>query len=541
MKKMMEHKVNRVKRKIGSFKQGIDGIIDEFEIPHDFPQKVILEAEQLKPPSAEDMEGRVDLQSDPIVTIDGETARDFDDAVCVTRVGEGQYRLTVSIADVSHYVQPGTVLDHEAYYRGNSVYFPNRCIPMLPEQLSNHLCSLEPHQARRTMSAEMIFEAHGRRVSSRFYSSVIKSHARLTYTEVKKILVDRDADVRKKYESLLPALEVAFELAQLITKQRTDRGSIDFDLPESQIVFGPSEGSATDDLEDLQGTDESIHNITKAERNIAHRLIEEFMIAANEAVAEFILEKNISSLYRVHNPPEKDRVKDFTLLLHNLGYHYSLRKADDPKTFAGILPLVRGKPEDRLVNTVLLRTMNRAIYSSANDGHFGLASECYTHFTSPIRRYPDLVVHRALKQSLGLIKVRKSAAPKREKKQQKKRDEAMERVAHHCSETERNAMKAEWASRDLAACLFMSDKIDQEFSGIVSNITKFGLFVEFDEYFLDGLVPLRLLTDDHYVFHEKAHLLVGRKTKKRLQVGQRVRVKVVNINLEKRWIDLVFV
>lgn len=522
-----------MKKQHTSFREGIDAIIDEFEISDEFPQKVLLEASQLTKPSVDDIKNRKDLQAYPIVTIDGETARDFDDAVCVTRLPDQHYCLTVSIADVSYYVQPGTALDHEAYYRGNSVYFPGYCVPMLPEKLSNDLCSLVPHQMRLTMTAEMVFDVQGRRIKATFYPSVIKSHARLTYNEVKKILVDQDADLRKKYADLLPSLEVMLELAQLIMKQRSERGSIDFDLPESEIILGLGEENATDDLEEV------IQNITKAERHIAHRLIEEFMIAANEAVAEYILDKNISSLYRVHQAPEKDRIKDFALLLHNLGYHYSLRKADDPKTFAGILPLVKGKPEQRLVNTVLLRTMNRAVYSAFNEeGHFGLASACYTHFTSPIRRYPDLVVHRALKQALGLIKRQSPSCPKREKKKQKKKDEVMERVAHHCSETERNAMKAEWASRDLAACLFMQDKVGREFSGVISNITKFGLFVEFEEYFLEGLVPLRLLVDDHYVFHEKAHLLIGRKTKKRLQVGQKVVVKLVNINTQKRWIDL---
>ncbi|QQR80242.1 MAG: ribonuclease R [Deltaproteobacteria bacterium] len=526
---------------VKGFSQGIDDIIEEFEIPNEFPKKVLEESQKLMPPDDAEFSKRQDLRDELIVTIDGETAKDFDDAVGISRMPEGGFRLKVSIADVSHYVLPGTTLDHEAYYRGNSAYFADRCIPMLPEKLSNDLCSLVPHQPRLTLTADMVFNEKGIRVSETFYPSVIKSVARLTYTEVSRVLVDRDESLRKKYANILSTLEDMSALAHLLMKMRSTRGSIDFDLPESQIVFGAMSGgeeNATDDLEEV-----GIQNIVKAERNVAHRLIEEFMIAANEAVAEFILFKNISSLYRIHNPPDNDRVKDFALLLHNLGYQYSLRKPSDPKTFAGVLPLVKGKPEERLVNTILLRTMNRAVYSASNDGHFGLASECYTHFTSPIRRYPDLVVHRALKQALGLIKVKQAGpkTPKREKKNQKKRDEAMERVAHHCSDTERSAMKAEWASRDLAACIFMRDKVGQEFSGIVSNLTKFGIFVEFDDFFLEGLVPLRLLTDDHYVFHEKAHVMTGRKTKKRIQVGNRVRVKVLNINLDKRWIDLVLI
>ncbi len=521
--------------KVQGFSEGVDGIIEQFGIPNSFPKKVIEESQKLLSPDEAEFSRRRDLRSEIIVTIDGETAKDFDDAVGVTRTLEGGFRLTVSIADVSHYVTPGSFLDQEAHYRGNSVYFADRCIPMLPEKLSNDLCSLVPHQPRLTFTAEMVFDREGRRIMESFYPSVIRSAARLTYTEVKMMLVDKKENVREKYDAVVPTLETLFELAGLIMKVRSQRGSIDFDLPESQIVFGDAEGNATDDLEEV-----GIQNIVKAERNLAHRMIEEFMIAANEAVAEFISFKEIPSLYRVHNPPENDRVKDFALLLHNLGYNYSLRKPSDPKTFAGVLPLVRGKAEERLVNTILLRTMNRAVYSSNNDGHFGLASECYTHFTSPIRRYPDLVVHRSLRQALGLTKPRNTGpkTPKREKKNRKKAHDAMEPVARHCSETERAAMKAEWASRDLAACLFMSDKVGEEFGGTVSNLTKFGVFVEFDDFFLEGLVPLRLLQDDHYIFHEKAHVLIGRKTKKRIQVGHRVRVKVVHINLEKRWIDL---
>jgi len=492
-----------------------------------FPPKVLEEADLL--PSEigpEESARRVDLRDEVIVTIDGEKARDFDDAVSVSELPEGGYRLKVSIADVSHYVKVGSHVDREAYRRGTSAYFPDRVLPMLPERLSNDLCSLVPHKDRPTFTAEMDFDHQGRRTASRFYKSVIRSAARLTYTLVRQILVDEGEEaerVREHHHKLVPALLRLKRLFEILRAARLQRGSLDFDLPEPEIQLDLEEGT--------------IEKIIKAERNIAHRLIEEFMIAANEAVAEFVTERGLPMVYRVHDEPDPERVKDFSVLLHNMGYSFHLGKRPFPKAMAAIIEGVRGKVEERLINTILLRTMKRAIYDTKNLGHYGLASECYTHFTSPIRRYPDLMVHRILEQALE----RKSSSH-HEGSKKKKGGHALElshmtHTTQHCSDRERIAMKSEWASRDLAAALFLSKKVGGRFEGIISNVTKFGFFVELIPFFVEGLVPMRDLKDDHYIFVEKAHQLIGRRKKKKYQIGQSIQVRVRGVNLEKRWVD----
>ncbi len=499
---------------IDLLKKGISGVIKEFKLPTAFPREVEAEAREFPDQiTSQDWEGREDLRAETIVTIDGETAKDFDDAVSVSETRDG-FVLKVSIADVSHFVQPGSAVDREAYRRATSTYFPDRVLPMLPERLSNDLCSLVPHEERLAYTAEMTFDAHGNRTGSRFYRSVFKSRARLTYTEVRKILVDRDEAARARHKSILEDLERMGVLAERIQGRRKARGSLDFDLPEPLIELDLAEGR--------------IDKIVKAERNKAHRLIEEFMIAANEAVAEFITERGFPSVYRVHQEPDPERVRDFSVLLHHLGYGLRLGKRVQPGALAAVIEAVRGKPEEKLVNTVLLRTMARAVYDTKNVGHFGLASECYTHFTSPIRRYPDLMVHRILSQALVGRGGRKAASS----------EKRLREMAVHCSERERNSMKAEWASRDLAAALFLKERVGQKFDGIVSGVTKFGLFVELNPFFVQGLVSIRNLKDDAYTFHEKAHALVGRRKKKKYQIGMPVTVTVQGVNLEKRWVDL---
>jgi len=498
--------------------EGIDKIIKEFALSVSFPKKVSEEARSLEGKiSPLEVEHRVDLRQEVVVTIDGETAKDFDDAVSVSSLRSGGFRLKVSIADVSYFVWPGSTIDQEAYKRATSTYFPDRCVPMLPEKLSNDLCSLVPHQDRLTMTAEMDFDAEGKKNSHRFYRSIIRSAARLTYTKVKKILVDEDAELCSSYKLLLPDLKLMAQLAQKLQEVRRKRGSLDFDLPEPSIEL---------DLEERK-----IERIVKAERNMAHRLIEEFMIAANEAVAEFVTENIQPMIYRIHGEPDPEKVKDFSVLLNNLGYAFRFGKKVDPKIFITIIDAVRGRPEERMVNTLLLRTMSRAIYEAKNQGHFGLASTCYTHFTSPIRRYPDLVVHRILNSLLEReqrkTKVQRNGGS----------ESVLQRIATHCSERERNSMKAEWASRDLAATLFMKTKVGKEYEGIIASVTKFGFFVELIPFFVEGLVSMRNLTDDYYVFHEKAHMIVGRKKKKKFQIGLPVKIRVKGVNFEKRWVD----
>ena len=488
---------------------GISKIIKEFKLPVGFPKKVLDESRLLpaEVPS-EEISRRVDLREETIVTIDGENARDFDDAVSVRDLPDGGSLLKVSIADVSYYVRPGSAVDQEAVRRGTSSYFPDRVIPMLPEKLSNDLCSLVPHRDRLTFTAEMEFDGEGKRRSSRFYRSVIRSAARLTYTEVRKILVDRDPEMVSKYRTINADLERMGRLADKIQKVRRQRGSLDFDLPEPLIELDLEEGK--------------IDRIVKAERNKAHRLIEEFMIAANEAVAEFVTERERPMIYRVHGEPDPEKARDFGVMLHNLGYSFRMGKKVRPEVFAAIIDTVRGKPEERLINTILLRTMKQAIYDTKNVGHFGLASECYTHFTSPIRRYPDLVVHRVLADTIGNRNLK---------------FKNLHQITIHCSERERNSMKSEWASRDLAASVFMQGMVGQSFEGIIAGVTKFGFFVELIPYFVEGLVSMRNLKDDYYVFQEKSHLLIGKRKKKKYQIGTPVKVRLRGVNLDKRWVD----
>ena len=504
--------------------QGIERIIKEFRLTAGFPKKVLEEIEGLpETNSGSDLEGREDFRGEAFVTIDGENARDFDDAVSVKSLPGGGFLLRVSIADVSHYVLPGTAVDREAYRRATSTYFPDRVIPMLPERLSNDLCSLVPHKDRLTFTAEMEFDEEGTRVASRFCRSVIRSAARLTYTIVRKILVDQDAEARSLHAALIPHLELMGDLADRLQAMRRRRGSLDFDLPEPLIEID-MEGGGGD-------------SIVKAERNKAHRLIEEFMIAANEAVAEFITEKGLSSIYRVHGEPDPEKVQDFATLLHNLGYPFRLGRKPQPKAMAAVIEGVRGKPEERLINTVLLRTMSRAIYDTENVGHYGLASECYTHFTSPIRRYPDLLVHRILDRAVGAVLRGRPKGGNHIPTGTASRGLPLRQLATHCSERERVSMKAEWASRDLAAAIFMKKMIGKRFDGIISNVTHFGIFVELSTYFVEGLVLLKNLKDDFYVYQEKSHLLVGKKKKKRYQIGNPISVLVRGVNMEKRWVD----
>ncbi len=498
-------------------------IVKEFKLPGVFPKKVLDEVHHLHPDiSCDEAAHRTDLRDDLIVTIDGEQARDFDDAISVSRTSGGGFVLKVSIADVSHFVRPGSAVDQEALNRGTSVYFPDRVIPMLPEKLSNELCSLVPHEDRLAFTAEMHFDGEGRRLSSQFYRSIIRSVARLTYTKVRQILVDQEPEVCRAYQSLIPYLEMMEELADKIQQWRMRRGSLNFDLPEPLIELDLEEGK--------------IDRIVRAERNKAHRLIEEFMISANEAVAEFITAKHIPMIYRVHGEPDPEKLGDFSILLNNLGFSFHLGKKIRPHALAAVIEGVRGKPEERLVNTLLLRTMKQAIYDTRNIGHFGLASTCYTHFTSPIRRYPDLIVHRILESTL------RSATPSlgSHKKGFHPLDanaKLLQQMANHCSERERNAMKTEYATRDLAATLFMGQKIGEVFEGIISGVTKFGFFVELVPFFVEGRVSLKDLKDDYYIFHEKNHFLQGRRKKKKYQIGMPVCIRVKGIHTEKRWID----
>jgi len=485
-------------------------IICKYDLPFRFTSSATREAQQLpaSPPS-KDGADRVDLRPLATFTIDGENARDFDDAVSIQEEGDGGKRLYVSISDVSHYVREKSPLDEEAYERGTSVYFPDRAIPMFPPELSNEICCLHPRVDRLTMTVELRYDSRGDLKATRFYPSVIRSNERLTYTIVKKILVDEDSEMRKRYQPLVPSLELMASMAEELRRRRLSRGALDFDLPEPEVVLN------------LQGETEEI---VRAERNLAHQLIEEFMIAANEAVAEFVGGRNIPSLYRIHEPPGEEAVREFRSFVSHLGYKMVKNLEASPKAFQDILLQVKGRPEERVVNNVLLRSMKWAKYSSQNRGHFGLASHAYTHFTSPIRRYPDLIVHRLLKAALSGQEIKAT-------------EEEMERKADHLSERERVAMEAEREIVDRYRVRFMKDKAGDVFEGIISGVMAFGFFVELKDIFVEGLVRMTSLHDDYYQYHEKQYCLVGERTHQRFRIGDGVRVRVERVDVEQRHID----
>ncbi|MBI2981013.1 MAG: ribonuclease R [Deltaproteobacteria bacterium] len=503
-----------------SFKEGIDQIIQEFELSSRYPPRPLAEAEDLSEKTIQEgIEHRVDLRKEKVVTIDGEGARDFDDAVSIAEKPDRHKLLKVSIADVSCYVPVGSALDHEAYRRATSTYFPDRVLPMFPERLSNDLCSLVPKKDRLTVTAEMEFDAGGKIVSRRFYRSVIRSAARLTYTEVRKILVDRDPIVRERHRTLIADLESMADLAESLRQKRFARGGLDFDLPEPEIVL---------DLEE-----KNVEDIIKAERNVAHRLIEEFMISANEAVATFLRDQRVPAIYRVHPPPTPEKINEFSLLLHHFGIPFRKKRPFESIDLVRILEHVKGHKEEKIINEMLVRTLERAIYDVKNIGHFGLASECYTHFTSPIRRYPDLIVHRAL---CSVLKKRERSRPGSEPGP-RGLAHRLEEQARHCSDRERISMKAEWGSRDLASVFFMKDKVGETFPGVISGMMKFGFFVEISPYYVRGLVPLKSLKDDYYVLRSMGYEIVGMRKKRRFRLGEPVSIVVDKVNLEKRWID----
>ena len=515
----------------------VQSVIRRFDLPHIFGPDVLAEAEGVEESvSNDDLEGRVDLRSMPTVTIDGETARDFDDAVSLRREGEN-FRLWVSIADVSHYVKKDSPLDREAYLRGTSVYFPDRCIPMLPERLSNGICSLNPHVDRLTMTAEMLFDRTGAMLDSSFYSSVIKSAARLTYTIVKQIIVDADLELADKYRPVAPMLLEMKELALILMAMRKRRGSIDFDLPEPEIIIG------------LTGQTEGI---IRAERNLAHQLIEEFMLAANEAVAHFITSRDTPFLYRVHENPDPAKLQTFQEFVFGFGYEFKLVEDKvKPSELQRLLAQADGRPEERMINYSLLRCMKQARYAAENVGHFGLASDCYCHFTSPIRRYPDLVVHRILKASIALSPLPLTgeggslltpAGEGREGGKHASRQlaiatERLGEVAEHTSKRERVAMEAERDVVEMKKLQYMQQHIGEQFDGYITGVTGFGFFVELDEFFVEGLVHISTLTDDIYTHAEKQHSLIGRRTGTIYRIGDAARVMVASVSPATRRIE----
>ncbi len=502
----------------------VEVIIDEFNLPRKFPKAAADEAKLLSEnrrtvtgigQSGQRMAKAIkrrDLRDLPTVTIDGERAKDFDDAVSISPTERG-YRLWVHIADVGFYVPWGSALDLEARKRGTSVYFPDRVIPMLPRELSEDLCSLKPDVDRYAFTVEMDFDRHGSRGDARFYPSLIKSDERMTYTSVRKIIIDKDPEERQRYSYLLRDFELMGDLCDILRSNRLLRGSLDFDLPEPEILL------------DLQGNPEAI---IKAERNFAHMIIEEFMIAANEAVAEYIEVNNVPSLYRIHEEPDPVRLDEVLRVIKPLGKIF--RKGLRPKDFSDLLKSIKGREEEEVINYVVLRSLKQARYSSVNVGHFGLASDSYTHFTSPIRRYPDLVVHRILREMVS----KKYLADKRTKEL----GSMLPDIAFSSSRLERLSDEAERQVIDAMRAWFMKDKVGIEFDARVVGVTPFGMKVRLKEFYVEGFMHLSYMTDDYYQFNENNMSLFGRNKKRSFRIGQELRVRVDRIDIEER--EIVF-
>ncbi len=514
----------------------VEIVIRKHHLPHRFPAEVLEEAAAFPATiQAAELAGRRDFRGLDVVTIDGESARDFDDAVWVDRAENGNYILHVHIADVSHYVRPGTSLDAEARLRGNSVYFPDRAVPMLPLELSTELCSLKPRVDRLVFSALLEIDHSGEVVSQQFTRGVIRSVERMTYTDVHALL-EGDAGLRRRYAPLVERFELMRELALILNRRRMRRGAIDFDLPEPLIEF--------DEWGEMTG-------IRRAPRNIAHRIIEEFMLAANEAVARRLEAAGVPSIYRIHEPPDPERVLEFEEIAAQFGYSLAPgpvpvrrfpmvdRKRDGRKVrrdlvladarlsvpsraYQKLVQQLEGKPEERILNYLMLRSLKQARYSAENRGHYALASGAYTHFTSPIRRYPDLIVHRILAAVVEGSEPPYDAA-------------TLEAVAQECSESERRADEAERELVEWKKLKFMAERLGDEFPALIISVSKFGLTVELEDLFVEGLVPIETLAGDRFGYQESSRRIVGSRTRRSFGTGERVRVRLDRVDaLERR-------
>ena len=511
--------LGRITEVLGTIDEpGVDNeiIIRKYGIPDAHSDEAVAEARRLGTQVREsDLKRRTDFRPRTTVTIDGEHARDFDDAITLDRMPDGNFWLGVHIADVAHYVQEGSALDLEAYERATSVYFPDRAVHMFPSDLSTGLCSLNPHTDRLVQSCLMEIDRKGSVLRYELHDGVIHSDARMTYTDVNAILTDGDAEVSARYEALVPLFRDMRDLFEILNRRRHRRGSIDFDLKEPEIVL------------DDEGM---VAEIIALERNVAHRIIEEFMLVANETVAQHLADQEMPTLYRIHEEPDPLKVAEFEEFVGTLGYGLGAGPDEvQPKHFQKLVERMRGTPEEKPIAFLMLRTMQKARYDENNLGHFGLAAKSYTHFTSPIRRYPDLVVHRTLREA------RRGRVPA------ERRDELgedMPEIARHTSERERRADDAERELVQWKKVRFMADKVGDEFDGYVTGVSAFGLYIELIEHFVEGMVHVSTMADDYYRFVEKSHFLKGENTGKVYRLGDRVRVQVIKVDMERRQVDL---
>ena len=523
-----EHAIGRVIEVLGhpdDFGVDVEIVIRKHHIPHHFPPAVLEQAQSFSNIiRLDELKGRQDFRDLDIVTIDGETARDFDDAVWVERLANGNYALQVHIADVGHYVKPGTPIDEEALLRGTSVYFPDRAVPMLPLELSTEICSLKPQVDRLVLSVMLEIDHRGDVLRQEFVRGVIRSVERMTYTNVHALL-EGDAAQRQRYERLVPRFELMQELALILNRKRVQRGAIDFDMPEPLIEF--------DEFGEMIG-------VKRSPRNIAHRLIEEFMLSANEAVASHLEQAGIPSLFRIHELPDPKRVMEFEEIASHFGYSLGIgalpvkrfavkeRGRDgrmsrrelvladaslkiSPRNYQKLVAKIEGKPEERILSYLMLRSLKQARYSAENQGHFALAASSYTHFTSPIRRYPDLIVHRILGAYL-------------DGKSEILTPEHLAAIADQSSETERRAADAERELVEWKKAKFMEERVGEEFRSLITSTTRFGFFVELEELFVEGLVPIDTLPGDRYMYNENSRKIVGQRTRREFSIGDRVTV-----------------
>lgn len=499
-------------------KSGVDTelIIQKYGIPDLHSKAAVAEARKFGDSVRKrDFKARTDFRHHTTVTIDGEDARDFDDAITIERLKNGHYWLGVHIADVAHYVQPDSALDVEAYERGTSVYFPERAVHMFPSELSTGLCSLKPGVDRLVQSCLVEVDLEGNVARYEFHDGIINSDARMTYTDVNAILADRDPMVMGRYRDLIHKFVLMHELFEILNDRRQNRGSIDFNLKAPKLIF------------DDHG---AVESIVAVERNVAHRVIEEFMLLANETVAGHLKKSTMPALYRVHEKPDPVKIEEFEKFILTLGYSLSV-PADtvQPEHFQKLTSRIRGKPEEKSITLLLLRTMQKARYDPASLGHFGLATSNYTHFTSPIRRYPDLVVHRVLRMyRQGSIESESFEEFQKE----------LSETANHVSEMERRADEAERELMQLKKVRFMKDKVGDEFDGYVTGVSSFGLFIELVEHFVEGLVHVSTMADDYYRFLDRSHMLRGENTSRVYRLGDKVRVRVIRVDLDRHQVDL---